>query len=138
MKITVLFDPEDGTGPSTKTYSLWSGMVETPGLLWLGLVKTTKELIHDWQWKKAGKPTWEDKEARLAWKAKANEWTEPIDAMIEATKRLVKVIDIEESNFGYGDHRTWSRKSREVWHAWVTRETGTPHPIEECDCNDLP
>jgi len=51
---------------------------------------------------------------------------------------MPQTIDIEESNFGLGDHRGWPRADRVVWHEWAARETGQPHPIEECDCNELP
>lgn len=42
--------------------------------------------------------------------------------------RFLPVVDVVESNFGYGDHRTWPRAEREDWHLWAGI------PIEECDC----
>lgn len=52
--------------------------------------------------------------------------------------RLVQSIDMAESNYGYGDHRGWTRAEREAWHVWAARVTEAPHPIEECDCSELP
>ena len=89
MKITVVFDPEDGTGPLYKTRS-FPGIVQAvhpPGMLWYELVKAMKELIHTWQWTRAGKPPWDDREKRIAWKDEARVWTEPIDVMIAASSR---------------------------------------------------
>jgi hypothetical protein len=50
---------------------------------------------------------------------------------------LRQVINFTEDNFGLGDHRRWNRKDREAWHSWAERQSGEPHPIEEC-CAHLP
>ena len=50
---------------------------------------------------------------------------------------MAKVIDIHETNFGLGNHRTWPRADRVAWHAWAAEVSRGPHPIEECDCNAL-
>lgn len=83
MKLTITFDPEDGTGPLTKHRAIYDPHSFSPDGLWYNLVKAMKELIHDWQWRRAGKPTWS---ARDPWKTEARKWTEPIDVMIAAVK----------------------------------------------------
>ena len=93
MRLTVSFDPEDGTGAITKTKTLYDPYSYTPDGLWYSLVMCMKEIIHTWRWSRAGKPHWEEKEKRIAWKTEAREWTEPIDVMIAATKELDKSLD---------------------------------------------
>ena len=53
-------------------------------------------------------------------------------------QKMEQIIDFYETNYGYGDHRTWPRSDRLIWHKWAAEQSGEPHPIEECDCNNLP
>ena len=88
MKIILTVDPEDGTGPLTKVrtnYAMYS-YSDPADALWYDLVMMMKEIIHTWCWRRAGKPQWEEKEKRLAWKDEARTWTAPIDRMIAAAR----------------------------------------------------
>ena len=54
------------------------------------------------------------------------------------SERFVEAIDFYETNWGLGDHRTWSRLDREAWHKMSVKEGDIgPGPIEECDCHAL-
>jgi hypothetical protein len=46
---------------------------------------------------------------------------------------LKGTVSIRETNFGYGDHREWSKEERIMWHKWAVKNGG--QSIEECDCD---
>ena len=97
MKVSVVFDPEDGTGHISKVSFMYDPHSQTPDGLWYEYVKIMREIVRTWMWRRGGKVPNTDKEGTIAWRMKAREWEAPIAEMIAATIAPHKSLASQEA-----------------------------------------